>query len=130
MAKANKTPAVRTSLVTKNPDSVKFAEAPFYNLANVRQATKQLIVRSSQDPKKVAAILETLEVLTEFLTVRAKHGVEVRAATVAANDAAAAAAQAKHDGAALVAAHAGFEAATAAADVHGATIRALTPATD
>ena len=80
MAKSNK----KIAKITKNADSVTFAEAPFYTLANIRKLALALIVKSSKDPKKVAAIAETLEVLKEFLDVRAKHAAEQRAVDVAA----------------------------------------------
>lgn len=89
MAKSKETKVTaRKAVVSKNPDELVFAEAPFYNLANVRTAAKSLIVRSSSDPAKVDAVRETLEVLLEFLNVRAKHGAEVRAASIAAEKAA------------------------------------------
>lgn len=88
MAKSKETRVTaRKAVITKNPDDLVFAEAPFYNLANVRTAAKSLIVRSSSDPAKVAAIRETLMVLLKFLDVRAKHGAEVRAASIAAEKA-------------------------------------------
>jgi len=80
--------AARKAVISKNPDELVFAKAPFYNLANVRTAAKSLIVRSSSDPAKVEAIRETLEVLLEFLDVRAKHGEEVRKASIEAEKAA------------------------------------------
>ena len=98
MAKAKK--GGRVAVITKNPDSVKFAHAPVYNLANLRKEALALIVKASNDPKKVAAIEETLECLKEFLDVRAEHAADVRTKAVAAEKArreseAVAAAQAK-----------------------------------
>lgn len=86
------TPAAeRKVVITKNPDSVVFAAAPFYNLANVRKAALSLITRASSDPAKVDAIKETLEALLAFLEVRAEHAAEVREAEVKAQEAALAA---------------------------------------
>lgn len=89
MSKETKTaPAAdRKAVITKNPDSVVFAEAPFYNLANIRKGALSLIVRASSDPKKVKAIKETLTVLLKFLEVRAKHAEKVRAADIKAAEA-------------------------------------------
>jgi hypothetical protein len=67
-----------------NPNEVKFTHAPVYNLQTVRKLALALIVKSSQDPKKVAAIAETLEVLQEFLVARAEQGVVAREASIAA----------------------------------------------
>ena len=74
--------------VNKNADSVKFAEAPVYNLATVRRDVINLIVKASNDPKKVVAIAETLEVCKQFLDARAEHAADVRTKAVAADKAA------------------------------------------
>lgn len=83
-----------------NPNEVKFNFVPMYNLATVRKLALALIVKSSQDPKKVEAIADTLEVLMKFLKDRAAQGKKAREAAVAAEakrrkDAAEAAAKAK-----------------------------------
>ncbi len=84
---AKKTETKKVAHVTKNADSVKFAQAPVYNLATIRRDMINLVVKASNDPKKVDAVAETLEVLKEFLDARAKHAAEVRTATVAAEKA-------------------------------------------
>jgi len=84
MTKETKEAEARASVITKNPDTLVFAEAPFYNLANIRRNMVSLIVRASSDPAKVKAIQETLTVLQEFLKIRADHGAAVRAASIAA----------------------------------------------
>jgi len=81
---AKKSETTKVAHVTKNADSIKFAKAPVYNLANVRRDMVNLIVKASNDPKKVEAIAETIAVLKEFLDVRAEHAAEVRTAAVAA----------------------------------------------
>ena len=81
---AQKSETTKVAHVTKNADSIKFAKAPVYNLANVRRDMVNLIVKASNDPKKVEAIAETIAVLKEFLDVRAEHAAEVRTAAVAA----------------------------------------------
>ena len=86
---AKKEAQAKVAHVTKNADSIKFAKAPVYNLAKVRRDTINLIVKSSNDPGKVAAIAETLEVLKEFLDVRAEHAADQRTKAVAAAEAAA-----------------------------------------
>ena len=83
-----------------NPNEVKFNHVPVYNLATVRKLALALIVKSSQDPKKVEAIEDTLVVLLKFLKDRAAQGKKAREAAVAAEakrreDAAEAAAKAK-----------------------------------
>ena len=86
-------------VVTKNPNEVIFAHAPVYNLQTIRKLALALIVKAGQDPKKVAVIEETLQVLSEFLAVRAKAGSEAREAAIASAEALAAAkaeAAAKH----------------------------------
>jgi len=80
MTKETKEAEARASVITKNPDTLVFAEAPFYNLANIRRNMVSLIVRASSDPAKQ----ETLTVLQEFLKIRADHGAAVRAASIAA----------------------------------------------
>lgn len=86
-------------VVTKNPNEVIFEHAPVYNLQTIRKLALALIVKAGQDPKKVAVIEETLQVLAEFLEVRAKAGVEAREASIASAEALAASkaeAAAKH----------------------------------
>lgn len=78
---------IKVSKVTKNADSIVFAEAPFYTLAAVRRMAINLIVKVANDPKKVKAVAETLEVLKEFLDARSKHGADVRAKAVEAQEA-------------------------------------------
>lgn len=97
---AKKPSQAKVAHVNKNADSVKFAQAPVYNLAGVRRDAINLIVKSSNDPKKVEAIAETLAVLKEFLDARAEHAADQRnkalASAKAAEEArAVAAAQAK-----------------------------------
>lgn len=77
----------RVANISKNAGEVTFVHAPFYNLANVRKAALSLITRASNDPAKVAAIKETLEVLLKVLKVRAKHGAEMRKKSIAAEKA-------------------------------------------
>lgn len=92
---ANK--AKRTKVT--NPNEVKFNHVPVYNLATIRKLALALIVKASQDPKKVEAIADTLEVLMAFLKDRAEAGVKAREVAVAAETAkreAAAEAAAKH----------------------------------
>ena len=88
------------SKVITNPNEVKFNHVPVYNLATVRKLALALIVKSSQDPKKVEAIEDTLVVLLKFLKARAAQGKKAREVAVAAEakrreDAAEAAAKAK-----------------------------------
>lgn len=70
--------------VITNPNEVKFHHVPVYNLATVRKLALALIVKSSNDPKKVEAIAETLEVLMQFLKARAAQGKKAREVAIAA----------------------------------------------
>ena len=91
---------VKAGQVTKNPNSVRFERAPFYNLSTIRKGLLTIITRTAGDPAKVEAIRETLNVALAFLAVRSEYETASRAARVASDEAhaaAAAKAAAEHD---------------------------------